>query len=319
MRIKNKLWRIKRNIHKSWSGLMHASTHYHNAYSLDFDITPASRTAIQSARDIRGITRPPALMLYGVTPRAGTNYIGKLLSMHPDITAYPNNIYEIPFLCMTDKLQSFQNAFFNDYSRNLENMGENDFLPIFGSSFISHLYSFAPENGVILTKDPDVRFLRYYPLLFPHENLLLVLRDGRDVVHSTITTWPSMNFKSICQRWHDSARLILEFQKRHQNKYLLIKYEEMLENPPEQLAHVLRHYDLDTDSYPFDAINSMPIIGSSTASKVDGKVNWKPVESDGNFKPTNKWLTWTKQQKNIFKKIAGNTLIECGYSDDLNW
>lgn len=319
MKIKHKLWSLRRTFKRAYSSLWQDKIDYLDAYSQELELSLPRAESLQSAKTIRGHDKPASLMIYGVTPRAGTNYIGRLIASHPSICAYPNDIYEIPFLCMSNKLTAFQDAFFGDYYRNIEQMNKNDFLPLFGASFISHLYSFVPKNKILLTKEPDVRYLRYFPIMFPHENLLLVLRDGRDVVHSTITSWPNMDFKEVCKRWNDSAMLIQAFQKKYGERCLVIKYESMLDDPKKLLTEVLKHYHLDPESYPFDSITDTPIIGSSTASNKDGEVSWKPIKADKEFKPTNKWLTWTPSQKKIFKKIAGEGLLACHYCDNLDW
>ena len=319
MDLRKQFFKMKANLNNSWSALWQDKTDYRDAYSLDFDISEVSEDAISSAKSIRGIDRPATIMVFGVAPRSGTNYIGNVISNHPDVSAYPNEIYEVPFLRITNKLKSFQDAFFDDYYRNIENMNKNDFLPLFGSSFIAHLYSYIPKGKTMLVKEPDTRFLRYFPYVFPHEHLLLVLRDGRDVVDSTIRTWPSMDFKKICQRWSDSTKLILKFQRKYNERYLLIKYEDMLDKPKHYMTNILMHYKLDVDSYPFEKIESMPIVGSSTASKKGDEVSWKPIPASKSFKPTNKWNNWTAKQKNDFKTIAGEALIEAKYCNGLDW
>jgi len=319
MKLKNLLWQIKNNLINGYEAIWRNKKDYDDAYSLDLDTEDVSDTAIESAKTIRGPKHPATLMVFGVAPRSGTNYIGNVIANHPDICAYPNDIYEIPFLRLTNKLKDFQDGFFGDYYRNIQRMKKNDFLPLFGASFIAHLYSYVPPGKIMLTKEPDARFLRYFPTVFPHENLLLVIRDGRDVADSAIKTWPDMSFKKICQRWNDSARLILDFQEKYKDKYLLVKYEDMLHDPLPIVESILQHYKLNPDTYPFDKIKSMPIVGSSTASKKDDTVNWKPVPANENFKPTNKWEKWTEKQKNIFKKIAGETLIAANYCDSQDW
>ena len=128
-----------------------------------------------------------------------------------------------------------------------------------------------------------------------------------------------MNFKKVCQRWNDSANLMLKFQNTYKDKYLLIKYEDLLENPKQKLTEILHHYNLTPETYPFDKIESMPIICSSSASKKGNEISWEPVTSTKTFKPSGKWNNWTMKQKNIFKNIAGDTLIKTNYCDDLDW
>jgi len=319
MSIKGSLSKLFKISKRLWASFRQEQIDYNNAYSLDIDVADVSDEAYANAKIIRGTNKQPALMLYGVAPRSGTNYVANVLANHPDVVAYPNEIYEIPFLRLTNKLNDFQTAFYKDYHRNIQHMQKNDFLPLFGASFLAHLFSFVPDNKTMLVKEPDVRFLRYFPLVFPHENLLLILRDGRDVVHSTLSTWPSMNFKKVCQRWSDSSKLILKFQEKNKEKHLLIKYEDLLDNPRTELTKILQHYKLNIDTYPFEKIESMPIIGSSTASKNNDEVSWKPVASTKTFKPTGKWNSWTSEKKAIFKNIAGDALIKTKYCDNLDW
>ena len=67
-----------------------------------------SEQALETARSIRGLGRAPALIIHGVMPRSGTVYVGELLRLHPDLYAYPNEIWELPFLRQTEDLLKVQ-------------------------------------------------------------------------------------------------------------------------------------------------------------------------------------------------------------------
>lgn len=75
---------------------------------------------------------------------------------------------------------------------------------------------------------------------------------------------------------------------------------------------------MDIDKFPVDKVEKLPVRGSS-AHKVNGKVIWDAVEKSKKFKSSGHWEKWTGRQKATFKKIAGKTLIQCGYCDDLDW
>jgi hypothetical protein len=45
--------------------------------------------------------------------------------------------------------------------------------------------------------------------MFPEEHLLVLTRDGRDVVHSTVKTWPQILFPFACRRYRRSAEMDL--------------------------------------------------------------------------------------------------------------
>lgn len=158
-----------------------------------FDRNDVSNFAFNSIIQSRGKDKPPALIIHGVRHRSGTVFAGEILRLHPDLYAYPNEIWEIPFLKCSNDLLLFQDNFFEIYRPNKNKIGENDFQSIFGSAFISYLYSFAPEGKRLLLKTPWVENLNLFFTYFPNENLICLLRDGRDVVHSTIKTWGKKN------------------------------------------------------------------------------------------------------------------------------
>ena len=164
--------------------------------------------AFQTAKTIRGENRPPAIIIHGIMKRSGTVYSGELLGLHPYVHSHPNLIWETPFLSLTGDIKKLQQDFFLSYQQNIGKIGENDFLPIFGASFLAYLYSLVPEDQRMLLKVPGVEYLDYFYDVFPNEHLLLLIRDGRDLVASTIKTWPQLRFSDVCRRWANSAKMI---------------------------------------------------------------------------------------------------------------
>ncbi|MGF1568063.1 MAG: sulfotransferase [Nodosilinea sp.] len=299
-------------------GHEHLSTYPSGFNTETLDI---SATALKVARRIREAERAPAIMIHGVMQRSGTVFLGELLRLHPDLYAYPNEIWEIPFLKFTNHLLDFENDFLNAYPKNQGKVRAHDFLPLFGSAFIGYLYDYIPEGKRMLLKDPNVNYLAYFFALFPHENLLLLLRDGRDVVNSTIKTWPNSDFVEVCQRWNDSVTAILGFVDREGDRseqFILAKYEEAVQEPAEFVRTVCLHFNLNPDKFPYEEIENIPLRGSSF-KKQEGKVTWEPIAKDGLFQPSGKWNDWPIKLKRIFKAIAGQTLIDSGYVSDFDW
>ena len=275
--------------------------------------------ASSAAKQIRGDCAP-SIMLFGVMPRAGTVHVGELLSLHPDVGAHPNQLWEVPFLENTDTLLQFQEGFFGGYHQNTERMGDSDFLAIFGASFVRYLYSFVEPGQTVLVKETSMKSFERFPLVFPDECLLLLLRDGRDLVSSSIRTWPSTNFAELCQRWSDSTHTMLDFVEAHdQKEYWLTRFEQILEAPDVFVREACKRYGLDADRYPFEQQENIEVIGSSTISE-EGQVDWdKHVAAPKGFRPTGHWLKWSARQKSDFKKIAGPALLRAGYAQDLDW
>jgi len=276
---------------------------------------------LEIAAAMRGKNRPPAIFLHGVMPRSGTVYFGEVLRLHQDIFAYPNKIWELPFMTHAGDLIKYQEKFFQTYQQNREQMEQNDLLCLFGAGIMNYLHSFVPEGKTLLIKVPWMQFLNYFFTFFPKENLLLLMRDGRDVVHSTIKTWPNRNFESVCNHWNASAKIFLDLQKRfHNEEYpvCFVKFEDLLENPEVTVRNALETFGLDGEKFSAEKIDDLPVRGSS-AIQPTGKVSWSPVKKDEKYKPGGKWLSWSKKEKTIFKSLCGETLLKLGYAENLDW
>jgi protein-tyrosine sulfotransferase len=292
------------------------------AFKLEEAPFTISEKTMEAVRAIRG-DHPPAIIIHGVMPRSGTVYTGELLRLHPDLHAYPNEIWELPFLELTGDLLAVQKHFFRAYRQNMGKIGDHDFLPLFGASIMAYLYSFVPAGKRMLLKIPDAQYLRYFYAVFPCEIPLLLMRDGRDLVASTINSWPSRDFGEVCRLWDNSARAMLAFQAQYPAPlyhYLAMKYEDVVARPAEFVTAACNSYSLDSNRYPYERISTLPVRGSSTMEKkVSKSISWSPMEKPKNFNPIGHWQGWTEKRKRYFKKIAGSALIECGYTPDDVW
>lgn len=280
-----------------------------------------SEQAIVAAQAIRGDDRPAAIIIHGVLPRSGTVYVGELLRLHPDVYAFPNNIWEFPFLQQVPGVQKLEEEFIFSYEQNMGKIGTCDFLPLFGASLIAYLHAATPPGKRILLKVPSVQYLDRFFQVFPHEQLLMLTRDGRDVVHSTIKTWPQLRFSMACARWRRAAQMTLACHERYQTRptgYWMGRFEDALQEPEAFVRAACARFGLDPEVYPFDRMRQIPIHGSST-NKRDGKVTWRPVSKDESFNPVGRWQSWSSLRKAVFKSIAGKQLVALGYANDMKW
>jgi protein-tyrosine sulfotransferase len=304
---------------KTYGYNQNAYDHKKSAFKYISNIAAASQSALNASKTIRGAENKPSLFLHGVMPRSGTVYAAKVINQHPDIQGYPNDLWEVPFLKTTGHLLNAQDYFSYSYKKNKERMGQNDLLPLFGAAILSYLRSFTEKDKSILVKEPSVDFLPYFDIVFPYEKLIIINRDGRDVVRSTIKTWPRMDFKHTCVRWKNSADLILNYiNDGNRDNYLFYKFEKVVQDPCQFAKDTCETFNLDESKYPYENIEKLSVQGSS-AMAVNKKVSWDGVEKPKDFNPVGRWEDWTKKQKDIFKKIAGETLIKFGYEKDNNW
>lgn len=275
--------------------------------------------ALAASSIIRGDGRPPAIMLHGAMRRSGTNFVGDLLNLHPDLCGYPGDIYEVPLLASGHLLSDAQEVFFKGYQRNRERFGSADFLPLFGAAFIAYLHSFVPKGQQMLVKVPGVEQIWNFKSIFPNERLVILQRDGRDLVASTIKSWPNKSFESVCRRWQKSQDLILKLQSQPEAANIcFVNFEDAVADSKTFVKRLFDCLDVNDTRYPYEQVDKLPVKGSS-ALKVDGKMTWKAMEKPKSFNPIGRWAAWTDQQKRKFKRICGDTLVRSGYSDNLGW
>lgn len=291
-----------------------------SSFTTDAPIQSISTQALETARRARGIGYGPAIIIQGIMPRSGTVFIGELLRRHPDLCAYPNQLWEIPALQLTKDVRHLQQKFLSGYKLNRGKLGEDDFLPLFGASLMAYLHEQVPPDQRLLIKMPSVQYLSHFFLMFPHENLLILVRDGRDLVHSTLRTWPRLNFIQVCLRWNRSAKMVLQTVKHlaesQCHRYMLARYEDALEDSVTFVEEACSRFDLAVNRYPFEQIEGIKVIGSS---KLEKNVTWKFIKKPEGFAPVGYWKQWSAARKVIFKAIAGRSLMELGYSKDLEW
>lgn len=287
----------------------------------DFDASAISDQALQTAKVIRGCERDPAIIIHGIMPRSGTVYVGELLRLHPDLYAYPNHIWELPFLQHTGDILDLQEKFLLAYEQNAGKIGDQDFLPLFGASLMAYLHGFVPSGKRLLLKIPSVQHLDHFHSVFPYEYIMVLVRDGRDVVHSTLKTWPQLRFSMVCLRWRRAANMVLAFDEQygHQTEgYWLARFEDTVRDPAAFVRTACQRFGLDEGRYPFERLDTIPVHGSSTLRERGGAV-WKVVAKTKGFQPIGHWQQWSAMRKRIFKMIAGQPLMALGYCEDLNW
>lgn len=280
-----------------------------------------SQLAVAASAQSRGVDRSPAILLHGVMPRCGTVYVGELLRLHPDVFAYPHDLWELPLLQTTPQVLACHREFMQGYRHNAGKLPPNDFLAIFGAGMLGYLHTATPPGKRLLVKVPSVQYLTHFYAMFPHEHLLVLMRDGRDVVQSTLETWPALQFTTVCRRWQLAANMVLAFERQVSDRASgcwLARYEDAVTDPESFVRRACRVYDLDERRYPFEKMGSLPVRGSSE-NKQRGHVDWDSTPRSDSFHPIGRWLRWSRTRKWLFKRIAGRTLVRTGYETDDDW
>lgn len=277
------------------------------------------------------------IFIQGISPRSGTNFFYKLLDLHPHCKGVIGNEMPEDYLLFNARLLiryvDIVNNFWNQYwqythwrfePRKREEL-KHELCKSLGDGLISYLKQKA--NGkALITKTPSVYNLKYFFKLFPRARLLILIRDGRAVAESSVRSF-GWSYEFAMQRWAEAAHTIIEFDREFRNsdfKYLIVKYEDLVANPKEELSRVFEFLDLDIYVYNFDEAMKLPILGSSEFFK-NGDVHhledysgWKIVEKKTDFDPNLRFSHWSRGLHRRFNWIAGNVMRELGYETELS-
>jgi protein-tyrosine sulfotransferase len=263
------------------------------------------------------LQRADPIFIHGVLPRSGTNFLWHLLLQHPDCAPAVAPVYEDLFLEHSDHLVDFARSARAAWD---PRWGDFDDLPArLTASLGDGLVSFLREDPGrrLVTKSPSVHRLDRFFAFFPTARLLVLVRDGRAVTRSAMETF-GWGFERAARAWAQGADEIRRFREiygdAHPERWRLVRYEALVGDLDVELPEILRFLELDLDRYDMGAAHTLPVRGSSWFFGEGGStVHWQPVDKDANFRPTERWQSWTPERLERFEWLAGDRLRYLGY------
>jgi hypothetical protein len=270
------------------------------------------------ARSASGEINVP-ILVFGVMPRSGTNFVRDLAAMHRDVEADVGRLYEFPLLHAAEDAAAFGRDFLRYFPRNAEVLEEYDLLAMLAGAWFRTLQEQSPGKRILL-KCPHVHNLTLAQYIFPDAKLILCLRDGRDVVDSTLNTFSRYSltrktFRQLADEWRLGTEAITTFAEGGENENdntMVARYEDIVANPQHFVAEMLAHTELPPESYPWHQVDQMPVRGSSRSSAAN-EARWQPQAKPSDFNPVKRWAAWSDAQKTRFDKLAGRALELAGY------
>jgi protein-tyrosine sulfotransferase len=270
--------------------------------------------------DTPGHDRAEPIFILGILPRSGTNFLSDLLLLHPDLSPSRDPVNEDLFLAHSDHLTAFVEAVHAAW---------DPLWGTFGSDLLDRLHADIGEGLVsflwtdrsrrLVTKSPSVRHLDRFFTFFPAAQLLILVRDGRSVVQSATATF-GWDFDRACRAWAEAAQTIQHFQRSESaggGRWRLVRYEDLVDDPDGQLQLILEFLGLDPERYDFAAARNLPVRGSSSYGRHEGRIHWQPVAKDRSFAPKERWRSWSAAQLERFDWLAGQELVQFGYAGSL--
>lgn len=157
-----------------------------------------------------------------------------------------------------------------------------------------------------INKTPEI--LRFQPELrqmFGHIRLIHLIRDGRDVVHSSVklSWWP---VDLGAQWWKVFIEDVRAQASQHTGYYMELRYEEFVADHIGTLTNVLDFVGTGGDSEEIIASQERHAPGSVSPAEARRRIGqWHAGMS--------------VSEKKIFKAIANDLLVSLGYAKNADW
>jgi protein-tyrosine sulfotransferase len=274
------------------------------------------------------------VIIHGVLPRSGSNYLSRSLRCHPQLAASPKGLWEFPHLRKSDPLVSYARSMAR--SPNLPRLEERDLLRLVGDAWLAYASEGLPEGCRLVLKEPSVKNLQRFFQFFPRAFLLVLMRDGRDIAFSSLrTTFASprgfhwRNPRSyarlqrsplveMARRWSDASRVVRAFLEEHDEggRVRVVRYEDLVSEPEATLRRILDFLELASEHFDWDSFAALDVRGSSFVGNRNGELDWDHGGSGSEaFDPVGRWRSWSESEMRRFRSVAAGELLHWGYPD----
>ena len=265
------------------------------------------------------ILRADPIFILGIMPRSGTNYLWDLLCLHPDCARARPPINEDFLLECSDHLVGYTQEVRERWDP-MWGIFSDDLGPRFrkslGDGLISYLWD--DRERRLVTKTPSVRHIDRFFTFFPHARLIVLIRDGRSVAQSCMSTF-GWDFDRAARNWAAAAEELARFEAEHRYpaaRYLRVRYEDLVDDLKGSISRILGFLELEQGTFDLEAADALPVRGSSSYfGPGRDAVNWDPVEKGPDFDPRARWGSWTPQMHERFEWLAGEQMRSLGYEN----
>jgi len=288
--------------------------------------TSVRATAIRSAEwpenRIRGHSKSQSnnpIILLSACPRSGSNYLEALLSLHPQCrkSRFPEDF----FLANSETLLQFCRSVadsWDDWWRP-RLRGPSGLAAHIGTALLRFADLDPEEQGPVsdcrlMLRSPTTEGITAATTLFPNAHVVVLVRDGPATVESGRRSfgWP---YEEAMLAWRHSVRHILSFLAGVDGRHcLLIRFEDLAADPAREVTRVIDFLGLDPMLYPFDRVDEIPVLGSSSFGRSNGeRVHWDPIPKDPSFDPLTRARSWPRRRLRRFAWLAGEEQRRLGY------
>jgi len=180
---------------------------------------------------------------------------------------------------------------------------------IIDTIFQYHLKQHKPQARIWGDKTPvNTIRLKWIHRLFPEAKYIHMLRDGRDVANSFYKARLFPDLETAALRWNLSVKTVEKFkQKIPSHKMLTVRYENLVQNPQENVEKVCRFLSIE---FIPEMLNEEPINGLGDSHVTHHQKVLTPISTDS----IGRWKTeLSPEQQKIITRIMKKWLIKLGY------
>ena len=278
----------------------------------------------------------PQIFVRGIMPRSGTNFMADALACHARISRFPGDFWEFVPFRFQNELDAYLSRINNP--NHAPGFKPSEFLPYFGDAWMQYLTGSSGGNKVALFKEPSVDHLEAMFQMFPRAKVVLMVRDGRDLIESLLNAgfglpprllrnphhWrrflPDEDFRILCRQLGRAAGRLESFlQSQSAEKFMdqvkLVRFEDLFASSESVLKDVLAWCDLPSGEFDWEAFRKMPVRGSSFLRDADGSMNFGVgVTRSPEFTPVGRWASWSSRRKLYYAGTVGKRFRSFGYT-----
>jgi hypothetical protein len=264
-------------------------------------------------------------------PRSGTTWLQAMMGAHPLVcTAQELRVFDMftaPWEHSWQQLSDLQRTS-GGGPRGLRIVWSDDEFHRTLADLVKSIYgrvrATKPGALVILDKSPGYStHVAHIDRLIPHVKFIHVLRDGRDVAASLrvaargwARSWAPSTIPSAALLWRTTVTAAREASRLGPERYLEVRYEELVRHGPEALSSVFAFIGV-----PAGADQTSAIYGAHTIDRM--RQGGAPFDLPPGFfhrgRPGNWREELTPRERYLFHGSAGDLLCELGYSEEAWW
>lgn len=248
----------------------------------------------------------PMILVNGQA-RSGTTVVTKAIGAHPEVvsnmkeSSYINEVaglfkFTLNRPDVIRELPGGLNSFKNAYRAATMNVlfPQRMFPPSAQTKFSSTFSSLRSAHADYLKE------------IFPELNMVIIIREGTEVVASRLVhehIKHAGDFETHCVAWANTIEMLT--WARQQPKFFVLRHEDLKTETRcrQAFADLQTEFGMSPSDAPADFVLQGLI--NSTAPTDDRK--------EGLTQRTQRWRSWTDQQRDIFERVCSSTMHKCGY------